>query len=178
MTAKITPRSGVRGRPRTTGAFTCDRCSRAAVSTVPAGRKAGSAGPASRSPCAPTAPAPAAGQSACSQAGLLPTITSQSAAIAPASPRTTTAPAAGRKPSTTARTPAPAAHSGPTSRRCCTSTSPRARTPVWRIQVRKRDPAQSRGAGQGTQQPTGGAPAQPAHPQQPTARAGSLPRAL
>jgi hypothetical protein len=30
MTAEIIPRSGVRGRPRTTGLFTCDRCSRAA----------------------------------------------------------------------------------------------------------------------------------------------------
>ena len=30
MTAEISPRLAVRGRPRTTGAFTCDRCSRAA----------------------------------------------------------------------------------------------------------------------------------------------------
>src|SRR6478735_2481323 len=30
MMAEITPRSGVRGRPRTSGAFTCDRCSRPA----------------------------------------------------------------------------------------------------------------------------------------------------
>ncbi|QQQ64414.1 hypothetical protein [Paenarthrobacter ureafaciens] len=30
MTAEISPRMAVRGRPRTTGAFTCDRCSRAA----------------------------------------------------------------------------------------------------------------------------------------------------
>jgi hypothetical protein len=127
MTAEISPRSCVRGRPRTAGGFTCDRCSRAAGkhrASWPEGRICGT--------CFTVAmrthgPAPAAEQSACSPAGLLPTMTSRSASIAPASPRTTTAPAAARKPSTTARTPAPAAHSGTTSRRCCASTSPRDR---------------------------------------------------